>query len=536
LTTITERNGNLMKFKRYIAIFLTVLFCLSTCACGESESTKTSDKKANNQKKIKDSITLIYSEADGFNPYNMQTETNRHLSKLIFEPLVKLDNEFNAVFSLAENVEVEGTVCKVLLKKAEFSDSSTVTAEDVVYSFNLAKSSATTYSARLYNVVSASAQNPTTVIFTLSKFDRYCANILTFPIIKKESENIADADGILKPPIGAGRFKVNDSNDGLEINENFKNYKGKIKKVKLINAPDLESITHYAQIGAPDLYFSDVTNGSITRMSGKKYEINLNSMVYIGINQNYGALSQNLLRQAISTAINRKSICQKAYYNNALPATGFFTPVFKDTKSVQNIQNEANSKITIENLEKIGYNSLDGDGIRVNSNATPLEFTLLVNQENSIRVSAAKLIKDQLANFGIEITVVEKTYEQYLTDLANGNFQLFVGEVKLTENMDISCLVKDGGSAAFGLLKTDAPQEGVETPKKVSDVVDGFYQNENSITDVATVLQGEMPFVPICYRTATLFYNDKIENVNSASESDIYFSIDSYIYYNQQED
>ena len=48
------------------------------------------------------------------------------------------------------------------------------------------------------------------------------------------------------------------------------------------------------------------------------------------------------------------------------------------------------------------------------------------------------------------------------------------------------------------------------------------------MADIAVALQNEMPFVPVCYRTGVLFYNDKIENVKDSSVSDIYFSIASY--------
>ena len=68
--------------------------------------------------------------------------------------------------------------------------------------------------------------------------------------------------------------------------------------------------------------------------------------------------------------------------------------------------------------------------------------------------------------------------------------------------------------------------------ESISTVVNGFYKGENTIADIATVLQTEMPAIPVCYRTGVLFSNENIENVNNASASDIYFSIESYIYNN----
>ena len=200
-------------------------------------------------------------------------------------------------------------------------------------------------------------------------------------------------------------------------------------------------------------------------------------------------------------------------------------------KSLQNIQIEAKKEITIENLEKIGYNRLDSSGNRINSHGTVLSFTLLVNSENQIRVTAAKAIASQLSEYGIKIKVIEKTYNDYLACLSGGSFELFLGEIRLTDNMDISCMVSAGGSAAFGLnFQTGNDSDSVSA--NPADVIAGFYSGVNSIADVVSILQNEMPFIPLCYRTGVLFCNDKIENVDTPSVSDIYSSIESYIYKN----
>ena len=538
-----------MNFKKTIALILAVLLVFVFSGCKKSPDTVSSEPEhsvGTESGKKKDYLNLLYSMSYTFNPYTVKTSINRQICKLIYEPLIKLDNNFNPIFCIASAASVEGKICTVTLNSYKFSDGSSITADDVVYSYNLAKSSETSYSAKLYEVERASVTNSNTVVFTLTKSDPYFINVLNFPIIKSGSEKIADSDSVLQPPIGSGRYKVSDDRQSLVLNENYHGTASSIKTVKLINAPDTESVTHYAQVGAADMYYNDISDGTILRMSGKKLEVNLNSLVYIGINQNYGVLGENALRQALSSGIDRSKICQNIYYNNAVAATGFFHPAWDAVKAVQNIQIEAKNEITVENLEKIGYNSLDSKGLRVNSSGIPLKLTLLVNSENRMRVMAAQLISSQLADYGISVTVIEKSYEQYITALNEGNFQLYLGEIKITENMDMSPLVIKGGVAAYGLPEVKETDESAEpqnteagdsteevlTAKTPGDVVGGFYAGENTIADIASVLQSDMPFVPICYRTGVLFYNDSIENVTGASESDIYFSIESYIYNN----
>ena len=201
-----------------------------------------------------------------------------------------------------------------------------------------------------------------------------------------------------------------------------------------------------------------------------------------------------------------------------------------------------NSEITVENLEEIGYNSLDEEGFRLNSSGRRVHFTLLVNEENQSRVIAAELIKEQLKSVGIEITVVKKSYEQYMAALSQNAFQLYLGEINVPNNMDLSGLVIPGGSAAFGVfgetIKIENNEDAVNSEGKtvevlktsIQNVIEGFYEGKDSIGSVVSVLLTEMPQIPLCYRQGVLFYDSEIESGVNASADDIYLSIEEYSY------
>ncbi len=525
--------------KKIISFVLSLIFLFTLCGCRDNKDTSSRESVEQAQKGYKNSMTLLYSASDTFNPYDAKTEINRQICKLLYEPLVKLDDNFKPYYSIASSVSIEKDTCTVKLRDIKFSDGSKLTADDVVYSYNLAKASASSYNYKLYSVESVNAEESLTVVFKLKKCDPYFVNVLDFPIIKANSDKNEDSDSVKFPPVGAGRYKVDVENGVLLQNENYSGKKGSIKKINLINAPDNESISHFVEIGATDVYYSDISDGTILRMSGTKTNINLNNLIYIGVNHKNGKLAINEVRQAISSALDRKKICKDAFYDNALAATGFFNPVWQETKSLQNIQINQNLQISVENLEKIGYNELDKDGCRRNGNGA-LRFSLLVNEENSARVNTAKLIEKQLKDCGIIVTVVKASYTEYTRRLANGEFDLYLGEVKITENMDFSELVTSGGSSAYGIKTVTAIEEN-EEPKNETEsevivtddlscerVIKGFYSGENSINDVAVTLQSDMPIIPVCYRLGVLFCNENIENVKNSSLSDIYFSIESY--------
>ncbi len=523
--------------KRIFAVFIAAAFLfLTACRGTVRENSSAPEATESESGTVSQSITLLYSAADTFNPYTAATDINRRLCRLLYEPLVKLDDKYNTVYSLAEAVALNGTECTVQLKKAYFSDGSPLTAEDVLYSFRLAKDGTSEYSHRLYEAASAAVRDSQTLVITLTRADPYFEKTLDFPIIKKGSDKLTNSDGVLAAPTGCGRYKLNEKGDGLVTNEYSVGSGRQISEIRLINAPDAEAVSHYVEIGAADMYYSDISDGSILRMSGKKVSVNLNRLVYIGVNLSDDRLAVNEVRQAISSGLDRTELCSDGYYNNAVAASGFYNPAWDEVRAVQNINLRANSEITVENLEQIGYNKTDGTGIRMNAAGRKLKFTLLVNSENRMRASAARLIAKRLSEYGISVTVVEKSFADYKAALEAGSFELYLAEVELTPNMDLSCLVTEGASAAYGIKQAPAAANteteengGTEGVKSTSaEIVSGVYSGANTIADAAAVLQTELPVIPVCYRTGVLFYNDKIENVNNSSECDIYFSIDSY--------
>lgn len=512
--------------KKLLSFVLSFVLIFTLCSCAQNGNSQQTSNAVSNAKQDPFEMSLLYCESDTINPYTAVTNINIQLCQLLFDPLFKINNDFEAVNCLAQSIEISDKTCSVIIKNASFSDMSNVTADDVVYSFNLAKNSNTVFKDQLKDVVSCVAKDIKTIVFTLKKSDHYFANLLDFPIIKKDSDKQTTSDGALIPPIGCGRFIFNDTEIVLNPNERYHGEKSNVKKIKLINAPDSESVSHYVEVGATDIYYTSLNDGEIFQMSSKKVSVPLNNLVYIGVNQNYAPLSNVYLRYAISAAIDRTKISTSAYHTNAIAATGVFHPNFHDSEKYQAIEKTANTKISIENLEKIGYNSVDV--------GKKLSLTILVNKENEFRVSAAELIREQLKNVGINATVIKTDFANYKSRLASGNFQLYVGEVRILNNMDVTELVVPGGSSAFGVketIQTDTPENPEETVidySKISDIINGFYSGKNTIADIVTATQTQMPIIPICFRNGLLFHKEEIGENITASVSDVFFDINKY--------
>ena len=524
-----------MPIKRVLLVLLSVVM-LFFSACGNSDTvSQIRDENSLIQETEENKVLkLLYCEKDTLNPYKTVSKSNAEIGLLIFEPLVKVNNSFEAIPCLADNVEISEKTCTVTLKKAKFSDSSPLTSSDVLFSYNLALAS-DSYSYLFYNVESIKAENDSTIVFTLKNYDPYFDTLLTFPILKTGTDQLKNEDNVEIPPIGTGKFLLsNEKSATLIPNEFYHGEKGSISKITLIDAPDLEATEHYVKIGATDIYYTNTPSGSEVSMTGNKTSVNLNNLVFIGINNNFAPLQNDLLRFAISAGVDRSEIVNVAYHGEAKAANGFFHPDWEETSGYQTILDTASSKIVIENLEKIGYNKLNKDGIRINSSGSKLSFNLLVCNESASQVALAEMLANRFVDYGIKLNINSVSREQYLNSLSNGNFQLYVGEVKLLPNMDISPLVLAGGSAAYGMIDNQTDDSNSDTDATDNSdyrfILKGYSEGKNTIADVATSLLSSMPLIPIAYRNALIFYSDTISDFGLSSAYDIFISMDSYVY------
>lgn len=534
--------------KRLGLLSILLCFCILFCGCqqvlddGSSNlsSTEVSEQNSYN-------MHLLYDLTDSFNPFTASGKQNKEICQLLYDPLVALDHNFSPALRVASSVHLSEKVCTVSLRQINFTDGSALTAEDVVYSMRLAMASKN-YGAQLKTVSSVQTAGITTVSIYLTKSDPYFTNLLDFPIIKKDSDKRKSDDNISLPPIGCGRYILNEQQTALFSNENYYGEKMSVKSIGLINAPDSESADHYVSAGAVSMCYDDYSDNTVPRMSGLKRSVPLNNLVYLGINMQNPFLRDKYFRYAIASAINRSDIVGDAYYGNGTVANGIFNPRFTAASGFQTLENVNNNKIAIENLEKIGYNNLDNEGYRVTSTGKRITLSLLTNSDNQARVATAQLIKRQLGDVGIEINIKSVPYAQYLSSLSSRSFDLYIAETQLLNNMDISELVTPGGSMAYGIVKPAAPSEettssksdeSVENtePQKPLDInltaaaaVKGFYEGKYTLGDIATACLSEMPIVPLMYRSGVVMFSPKLKAEPVCTVSDLFYNINQFTF------
>ncbi|MBQ5798821.1 MAG: hypothetical protein IIW16_03300 [Clostridia bacterium] len=537
-----------MKKARIVCLLLCVLLAL--CGCSGDTSSDYSNGQVTQHKTDSYVMHLLYNETDSYNPYAVTTKENKELGYLLYDSLITLGTDFEPVYKIADKITLDGKVCTVSIKGVMFSDGTRLTVNDVIYSANLAKASSTVYAEQLATVESIEAVGGN-IVFNLKKADPFFVNLLDFPIIKAESENIKSEDNVILPPIGAGKYVLDVKNAVLTPNKHYYGEPCKFPEIKLINAPGKESIEHYVAAGVVSVCYSDYSDNTIPRMSGRKVSVPLNNMVFIGINMSHPLLSNKYLRYAISSAVDRDEIVKEAYYGNGIVANGPFNPLWKHGEGFQTLENKSNEEISVVNLEKIGYNGKDNGGFRVNSKGKRLSLSLLVNSDNAARISVARLISQRLSQVGIELKITEVSFEQYIQRLQSGAFDLYLGEVRLLANMDITQIVTPGGSAAYGIANKNIEEEKEEKddknkeqePQEIVDVTDGinltaaaavagYYGGEYTLGDVASTFLSEMPLIPLMYRTGITMFTPDIKSSPTVSYCDLFIDINNYSFEN----
>ena len=467
------------KSVRLISLLLCFVLCFSACKNGGETSENQSTTVPASENEVQNGtsagqITLPYNSADGLNPYFAKSYENLFICKYLFKPLFSIDGDYNATPVIAEGISVNGTSAVVTIKSGvACRGSSPITAADVVYSFNMAKASYA-YGGFLTNVISASVKSSNTVEFTLEFADIYTAGKLTFPVVKEGTADIQTA-----VPTGSGDYFYSEKRL-VSVSDGE-------KTVELYEIGTNESAESVFKIGTTDFYFSDLSDCNYSAIAGKTENVLLNNLVYLGINSTNGALNK-YIRSAIAVKLDCEDIALSSYQGHAAAVKLPVNPESTVAGQVKAVETAGDKALADRIIDNCGYTRYSGSA-KTNGSYS-LSFSLIVNNDNRYRVAAAYGIADSLRESGINVRVDLLSFEDYSQRIAAGNYELYLGEIKLDGSMDISAFFKDGTAFSAGIDKTGR------------SATDYFRYRAGEITP-AEYFAGfaeEFPFIPICFR------------------------------------
>ena len=469
----------------------------------EITTTEATSQEETTQEIIENVITLGYYEGKNLNPYTTDSPVNRALSTLIYDSLYILDESYMPQPVIAKSCEYkENTMTVYINEGLTFSSGAPLTSSDIVYSFDLAKASEH-YSGRLGNLLSA-VPGTDCVVFTMASDNVFSQNCLTFPVIQAGT-------GENDTPVGSGRYCLQQNSQGRFLTENENSTRNEdMTTEKIILAPisSEESELYQLQSGNLSFYFDDLSDGDYTKINANMLVVPMNNLVFLAFNDKSEVLTDKAVRQAVSLATDKMTIGESAYKGMYTLASTAFNPHWYALPDSASAANDFSLVKAASTLEEAGYVFAYSNNDYRSRNFEYLEVRMLVNEENEARVAAAQMIHDNLESIGIDVSLSVLEYDEYKSALYEGEYDIYLGEVKLPADMDLSCFFKEGGKLSYG----------IDTESTVAMAYSDFASGKIDITTFNTVFNDAPPFIPICYRSAVAYYSRAISFEGSVTE------------------
>lgn len=471
--------------KRYFPLLMAIILIVSVFSSCSSESDVRESPKLIQESTTEfatdtSSFKLSYSQSDSLDPYQSKTLNNQILQTLVFDSLFIVDEGYAAEPSIAASYAYtdEKTLAVTFPSGILFSDGSELTAGDIVSSFNKAQSSPH-WKNSLKPITSANVLSANQVQFNLRYANPNAQNLLTFAITNGNT----DKNGY---PIGSGRYKFGEG-DGqvyIEVNKKHKNFKPHFTKIQLINITSEESIENAINIGNISYAFRDMSNGSKTRMQCNKKPVNLNNLVYLGVNCYSGITANEYIRQAISVAVDRDILVKSSYQGYGRPAVSIFNPSSAIGKQTSIFQSSADTAEARQLISQSGYKAED------------LKLDILTS-DNPCKSAAAQLIKQQLENVGFKVTINQEKSKRYKNAVRSRSFNIYIGETKIPKDLNLNSFFSSDGDTRYGIdIEKSSSAEAYES----------YLSGDVEIGRFVLEFSKENPFIPLLYRQGMICY------------------------------
>ncbi|MCL2106623.1 MAG: ABC transporter substrate-binding protein [Oscillospiraceae bacterium] len=472
-----------------------------------------------------DTLTLPFANRDVINPYLAASQLNQELGTLLYEGLFTVDDRFAPVPVLAEKMEQGESLTDwvVTLRQGRvFHSGAKVTPEDVAYSFLKAKGCAL-YQARLAQAKSLRAREDGTLLLTLSQANAYIAANLDFPIVpagSADEKKLAQAEhgysfNRKTTPVGTGRYRLaqTDGSFHLSYDERHPGPKPLFTTIALHGVNDTKSLLYGLEMGSYQFAYDDLSEGRMVRVGASAAHVRLTNLIFLGVNQNRAPLNDPALRQAIAACINKSGVVGEAFHGYARAADTPFPPEWHGIEAkefAQPFDREGAKK----RLEDLGYKQFDKSGTRT-SKGRALKFSLIVNSGNDFKLAAANALRAQLAAFQISVEIRPLKLEDYQAAVKKGQFDLYLGEVKLTPDCSLSPL----------LLQDGAATAGINVWGKASNAYGQMLQGLVTPAQFIGVFREETPFIPLGYRNGMAAVTRGMRMALQCRQNDLFYDI-----------
>jgi peptide/nickel transport system substrate-binding protein len=412
-------------------VAFSALVCLAACGGDRSDT----------QRGGTGGTVTVGMRAD-FQPINSITAGDQYTIELInyalFTPLIQYDEKLGVRPHLAEKWDMTANdITFTLRRDVKWHDGQPVTAEDVKFTFDMAKDPAAGSligAAYLPQVKTAEVVDSYTVKFTfLQPHSQALEDFWWAPMPKHLLQNVAAADLRNAPfnrqPVGSGPYKFTEWQANqrmiLERNPNYPEALG--------GPANLDRVV-FRIIPEPSTLLTELTTGGVQvdvplppdqvkQVQGntgiKVFAFPGKTVYYIGWNNKRPPFNSTNLRRALGMAVNRQEIIDALLFGQGTPANSTvppWHPLYPKDAPPPVFDVNAASQL----LEQEGWRDSNGDGIR-EKGGRPLRFTLMTS-DNALNRSVVEVLQSQFRKVGADAQIRVFEFQTLLSQHKSRDF------------------------------------------------------------------------------------------------------------------
>lgn len=470
--------------KRLLALCL--LLALLLCACSAAgqptqpmeQPTEETAAAPTETAAAPKTFGLSYLPEHGFNPYTCTATVNRAAFSLLYESLFVVSSHFRAEPVLCESFTASDdgkTYRYTLVSGVSFSDGTPLTAQDAAASLRAAQQSAL-YSGRLAHMLSVTADDDRTLTVTLDTAYENFSLMLDVPIVSAATVQSST-------PLGTGPYYL----DGEVLRRSSRWWQTQApavtaETIELQAAKTPNDIRDNFEFGSTDLVYCDPNSPAAVgyRCDYEAWEAPAPILHYVGFNLYSGWFTNVALRRAFTYGVDREAMTSAVYNGFAQAATLPCSPA-SDLYDAQLAAQYAYSATAFQA-------AIRNAGVPTSETDCPV---LLVCSDDPARVRAAEYLSSSMQENGFFLKVRSLGREAYVAALQAGNYDAYLGEVRLTANFDLSEFFRTGGALSYGAV-ADTSLAGLCTQA---------LGNSGSYADLCARLLDTVPFCPIVFKS-----------------------------------
>jgi len=459
-------------------------------------------------------------DAGTLDPRLARDTTAYRVVNLLYDGLVALDDSnesMTPVPALAQRWENPSPTEWIfyLRDDARFHDGETVTAEDVVYTFETLLdldfgAPLRSLYAPIENVRAVDAR---TVVMTLGEPYAPLLRYLDLGIVP--SHLAEDGHDLGAQPVGSGPYQLTAWNKGnkivLESNPHYWAGHPSVSALEVVIIPDNTARAQAFEAGDLDLIQSPLSPQDVARLESMA---NVDArpraglaVTYFNFNTGRAILSDPPMRLALAMLVDQKTIVEEIYEGTDQPATSILLPswdAFDDSIRQPSYDPDEADRL----LAELGWRDTDDDGV-LDLEGQKLSLELGTHSEDVNRIQTIEFLQNVFSRHGIETRLSISDWPSFSVRRDAGEYDIIL--LGWTQLVDPDRVLFDqlhsSGGLNWGRYHNPALDEALERGRASTEPS----ERKRVYREAARIISEEVPYYVLSYQAFQTFASARLQ-------------------------